>query len=93
MISRIYRIRQVKRFMYCLDCYLATLQLIKEKLSKTFITLEFKYCLVTWMCDNGGVNNRTNHLSKRVLRIVYQHEKFDFSTLFENASVSIRVKT
>ena len=60
---------------------------------KTFITSQFNYCPLVWMCHSKGLNNRINNLHERALRIVYQDKKSDFETLFKNdKSVTIHVR-
>ena len=55
----------------------------KKILLKTFITLQFNYCPLVWMCHSRGLNNRINNLHERALRIVYQDKKSDFETLLK----------
>ena len=61
-------------------------------LLKTFITPQFNYCPLVWMCHSTGLNNRINNLHKRALMIVYQDKISDFETLLKNdESVTIHV--
>ena len=61
-------------------------------LLKTFITSQFNYCSLVWMCHSTGLNNRINNLHKRALMIVYQDKISDFETLLKNdESVTIHV--
>ena len=65
----------------------------KRILLKTFITSQFNYCPLVWMCHSRGLNNRINNLHERALRIVYQDKKSDFETLLKNdKSVTIHVR-
>ena len=65
----------------------------KKILLKTFITLQFNYCPLVWMCHSRGLNNRINNLHERALRIVYQDKKSDFETFLKNdKSVTIHVR-
>ena len=50
----------------------------KRIILKTFITSQFNYCPLVWMCHSRGLNNRINNLHERTLRIVYQDKKSDF---------------
>ena len=60
---------------------------------KTFITSQFNYRPLVWMCHSRGLNNRINNLHERTLRIVYQDKKSDFETLLKNnKSVTIHVR-
>ena len=59
---------------------------------KTFITSQFNYFPLVWMCHSRGLNNRINNLHERTLRIVYQDKKSDFENLLKNdKSVTIHV--
>ena len=58
----------------------------KRILLKTFITSQFNYCPLVWMCHSRGLNNRINNLHERALRIVYQDKKSDFETLLKNGN-------
>ena len=62
-------------------------------LSKTFITRQFKYCPLAWICHSRSLKNRINNLHKRALRIAYQDKNSDIETLLKNdRSVTIHVK-
>ena len=41
-------------------------------LSKTFIESRFGYCPLIWMFHSRRVNNKTNNLHERSLRVVYK---------------------
>ena len=65
----------------------------KRILLKTFITPQFNYCPLVWMCHSTGLNNTIENLHERALRIVYQDKKSDFETLLKNdKSVTIHVR-
>ena len=65
----------------------------KRILLKAFITSQFNYCPLVWMCHSRGLNNRINNLHERALRIAYQDKKSDFETLLKNdKSVTIHVR-
>ena len=51
---------------------------------KTFITSQFNYCPLLWMCYSRSLNNRLKNLHERTLRIVYQDQKLHFQTLLRN---------
>ena len=56
----------------------------------SFIESQLEYCLLVWMFCGGKSNNRTNHLHKRVLRIVYNDYQSPFENLLKkDCSVSI----
>ena len=55
----------------------------KRILLKTFITSQFNYCPLVWMCHSRGLNSRINNLLERPLKILYQDKKSDFETLLK----------
>ena len=50
---------------------------------KTFVESQFNYCLLIWMLHSRPLNNKTNRLHERALRIVYSDYKSSFNTLAE----------
>ena len=44
-------------------------------LFKAFITLQFKYCPLVWMCHSKGLSNRMNNIHKRDQRVLHQDKK------------------
>ena len=57
---------------------------------KTFIESQFNYCPLIWMFHSRTVNNKTNRLHERALRIVYSDFKSTFEgLLMKNNSFSI----
>ena len=65
----------------------------KRILLKTFITSQFSYCPLVWMCHSRVLNNRINNLHERAVKILYQDKKLDFETLLNNdQSVTIPVR-
>ena len=48
---------------------------------KSFVTSQFNYCPIVWMCQNRSLNNKVNHIHERALRVVYQDFQSSFSTL------------
>ena len=62
-------------------------------LMKSFITSQFNYCLIIWICHSRSLNNKFNHIHERVLRIVYQDFQSSFPALVViNNSFTIRRK-
>ena len=60
-------------------------------LIKAFIEPQFGYFSFVWMCFNWSCDNRTNHLHKWALRIVYNDNISSFEDLLKrNQSVIIR---
>ena len=45
----------------------------------SFITSHFSYCPIVWMFHSRNLNERTNHIHERALRIVYK----DFNSSFQ----------
>ena len=43
----------------------------KRILFKKFVTSQFNYCPLVWMCHSRYLNNRINNIHLRALRIVY----------------------
>ena len=62
-------------------------------LMKLFITSQFNYYIIVWMCQNRSLNNKVNHIHERALRIVYQDFQSSFSALLvKDNSFSIQQK-
>ena len=54
----------------------------KQKiLLNSFITTQFNYCPLIWMCHNKNVNIKINRIRKRALRIVYNDYKSNFKEI------------
>ena len=65
----------------------------KRILLKTFVTSQFNYCPLVWMCHSRILNNRINNIHLRALRIVYQDKKSSFEELLQkDNSVSVHLK-
>ena len=68
----------------------------KRILMNAFLTLQFSYCPLVWMCHSRTNNNKINKLHGRCLRIVYndKHDKqSSFNQLREkDGSVSIHMR-
>ena len=52
-------------------------------LMKTFVTSQFNYCPLVWMCHNSTMNNKINKLHERALKIVYKNQSLSFQELLE----------
>ena len=52
-------------------------------MSKTFVTSQFNYCPLVWMCHSRTLNNRINSIHHRDLRIVYENKKLSFEELLQ----------
>ena len=65
----------------------------KRILFKTFVTSQFNYCPLVWMCHSRTLNNRINNIHLRALRIVYQDKQLSFEELLQkDNSVSVHMK-
>ena len=57
---------------------------------KSFITSQFGYCPLVWMCHSRKLNNKINAIHERTLRITYGDRQSSFQQLLEkDNSVSI----
>ena len=52
-------------------------------LVNAFLSSQFNYCSLIWMCHNTMLNNRTNSLHERFLRIIYNDKHTSFEKLLE----------
>ena len=50
----------------------------KHMLFKSFIISQFSYCLIVWMCDGRGLNNKINNIHERTLRWFYGKKRKKF---------------
>ena len=48
---------------------------------KLFITSQFSFYPIVWMCHSRSLNNKVNHIHERVFRIAYQDIQSRFSAL------------
>ena len=62
-------------------------------LIKSFITSQFNYCPIVWMCHGRSLNSKVNHIHERALHIFYQDFQSTFSALLvKNNSFTIHQK-
>ena len=60
------------------------LTIYKQKfLLNSFITAQFNYCPLIWMCHSRTLNNKINRIQQRALRIAYTDYKPIFKELLE----------
>ena len=65
----------------------------KRILMNAFLTLEFSYFSLVWMCYSRTNNSKINRLNERCLRIVYNNKQSSFNELLEkDGSVSIHMR-
>ena len=50
---------------------------------KSFITSQFGYCPLVWMCHSRKLNNKINAIHERTLRITYGDRQSSFQQLLE----------
>ena len=48
---------------------------------KAFVTSQFGYCPLVWVCHSRALNNKINKLHKRSLRLVYDDRQLIFEEL------------
>ena len=48
-----------------------------------FVTAQFNYCPLIWMCHSKTLNNKINRIHEQALRIVYNDYKSNFKELLE----------
>ena len=57
---------------------------------RAFITSQFSYCPLVWMCHSRTVNNKINKLHKRGFRLVYNDRQLTIEELLDkDKSLSI----
>ena len=62
-------------------------------LMQAFITSQFNYCPLVWMCHNRVINNKINNLHYRALRMVYNDDISSFEDLLQkDGSVTIHIQ-
>ena len=62
----------------------------KKLLMNAFITSQFNYCPLVWMCHSRALNTRINKIHDLALRIVYNDDISPFQDLLEKSgTVSI----
>ena len=48
-----------------------------------FVTAQFSYCTLIWICHSRTLNNKINRILERALRMVYNDYKSNFKELLE----------
>ena len=54
-----------------------------QLLMRSFVTSQFSYCPLIWMCHNRKMNTQINKLYERTLRLVYSDKSSSFRKLLE----------
>ena len=55
----------------------------RKILLNSFVTAQFNYCPLIWMCHSRTLNKKINRIHERALRIVYNDYKSNFKELLE----------
>ena len=58
----------------------------RRMLMNAIFNCQFNYCPVFWICHSRALNNKTNRLHERCLRIVYNDKTSAFKELLEKDS-------
>ena len=62
----------------------------RKMLMNAFISSQFSYCPLIWMCHSRSLNSRINRIHEHALRIVYKDYDLSFDSLLE-ISGSVRI--
>ena len=66
----------------------------KRIIMKSFIESQFGYCPLIWLFHCRGLNDKTNHIHERALRITYNDKSSSYGELLtKDRSVTIHPKT
>ena len=57
----------------------------KKLLMNAFISSQFSYCPLIWMCHSRTLNTKINKIHKRALRIVFKDNNSSFDVLIQKA--------
>ena len=74
--QKLHALARVSNFMSCNQ---------KRLIMNAFISSQFCYCPLVWMCHNRSFNNRINRIHERSLRIVYKDDISTFEQLLEKS--------
>ena len=58
----------------------------RRTLIKAFVELQFNHCPLIWMLLSRTLNNKTNRIHEKALRIVYSDDKSSFNELLDTDS-------
>ena len=79
--QKLYALARVSNFMSCNQ---------RKSIMNAFISSQFNYCPLLWMCHNRSLNTYINKIHHRALSIVYRDNTSSFDTLLEKSgTVSI----
>ena len=57
----------------------------KKRVMNAYISSQFNYCSLIWMCHSRSCNARINKMHERALRIVYSDNISSYEQLLENS--------
>ena len=57
----------------------------RKLMMNAFISSQFSYCPLIWMCHSRSLNSRINKIHERALRIVYKDYDLSFESLLEKS--------
>ena len=79
--QKLHALARVSTFMSCNQ---------RKSIMNAFISSQFNYCPLLWMCHNRSLNTQINKIHHRALSIVYRDNTSSFDTLLEKSgTVSI----
>ena len=65
----------------------------RKIIMNSFVSSQFNYCPLLWMCHCRTIHSRINNIHERALRIVFKVEDLSFDELLEKSgSVSIHYR-
>ena len=79
--QKLYALARISNFMSCNQ---------RKIIMNAFISSQFNYCPLVWMCHSRSLNTQINNIHHRALSIVYRDHTSSFETLLEKSgSISI----
>ena len=77
--QKLHALARVSSFMSCRQ---------KKIIMNAFITSQFGYCPLIWMCHNRNIHRQINKIHERALRIVYVDNNSSFDELLKKLWIS-----
>ena len=78
-MQKLHALARISNFMSCNQ---------RKIIMNAFISSQFNYCPLLWMCHSRSLNTQINKIHDRALSIVYRDNASSFETLLEK-SVSV----
>ena len=63
-------------------------QSIKLLITNAFISSQFSYCPLLWMCHTRSIENKINKICERASRIIYNNDVSAFDDVAKSKSVN-----